>query len=118
MTTTHENVESPTERASRSPFIDFGSAPGSESELTIESIRERADATSEVLERIMQRERMDILTPGDKNMKRLVAKALIWTALVVGVGLLPTSCTTSGNWSPDLPEKGSAKGGASLLMKR
>lgn len=36
-------------------FIDFGSAPGSESELTIESIQERADATSEVLKRIMQR---------------------------------------------------------------
>lgn len=52
-------------------------------------------------------------------MKQLLSKALIWTALVVGVGLLPVSCaTTSGNWSPDLTEKGSAKGGASLLMKR
>lgn len=55
MMTTHEDVESPTERTSRSPFIDLGGAPGSESELTIESIRERADATSEVLERIMHR---------------------------------------------------------------
>jgi len=53
--TRHDNVESPTERARRNPFMDFGSAPGSESELTIEIIRERADATSEVLERIMQR---------------------------------------------------------------
>jgi hypothetical protein len=52
-------------------------------------------------------------------MKQLLAKALIWAALVVGVGLLATSCaTTSGNWSPDLQEKGSAKGGASLLMRR
>jgi len=51
-------------------------------------------------------------------MKQLLAKALIWTALVVGVGLLPVSCATTGdNWPPELPEKGSAKGGASLLMK-
>lgn len=52
MTTANENVESPTERASRSLFVDFASAPGSESELTIESIRERREATSEVMERI------------------------------------------------------------------
>ena len=54
MTTTRENVESPTDRASRSLLMDFGSGLGSGSELTIESIRARADATSEVLERIMQ----------------------------------------------------------------
>ena len=53
-----------------------------------------------------------------KDMKAS-AKALIWAALVVGVGLIVTSCaTTGGNWTPDFPEKGSAKGGASLLMKR
>jgi hypothetical protein len=55
MTTIHENVESPTERASRSLLMDFGSVPGSESELTIETIRERVDSTSEVLERILHR---------------------------------------------------------------
>jgi hypothetical protein len=55
MTTTHENVGSPTERASRSLLIDFGCAPGSESKLTIEIVRERADSTSEVLERILHR---------------------------------------------------------------
>ena len=55
MTTTHENVESPTERASRSLLMDFGSAPGSESELTIETIRERVDSTSEVPEWILHR---------------------------------------------------------------
>jgi hypothetical protein len=53
--TTHENAESPTGRASRSLLIDFGSASGSEAELIIESIPERADATSEVLERITER---------------------------------------------------------------
>ena len=51
-------------------------------------------------------------------MKRLLAKALICVALIVGIGVLATSDATTGNWSPDLPEKGSAKGGASLLMKR
>lgn len=55
MTTTHQNAENPTKRASRSLLIDFGSAPDSESELTIETIRKRADATSEVLERILHR---------------------------------------------------------------
>ena len=50
-------------------------------------------------------------------MKALLVKALVWTPFVVGIGLLPVSCATSGNWSLDLPEKGSAKG-ASLLMKR
>jgi hypothetical protein len=41
---------------------------------------------------------------------------------VVGVtalaGLLLSSCVTPGHWTPELPEKGSAKGGASLLMIR
>ena len=55
LTTTHENVESSTERAHRNPYMDVGSAPGSESELTIECIRERADTNSELLERIMRR---------------------------------------------------------------
>ena len=55
MTTIHEKVESPTERASRSLLVDFGSAPASESELTIEIIRERVDSSSEVLERILHR---------------------------------------------------------------
>ena len=36
-------------------FKHFGNAPRSESELTIESIRERVDSTSEVLERILHR---------------------------------------------------------------
>lgn len=53
--TTHENVENPTERTSRTLLVDFGSAPGSESELTIKTIRERVDSTSEVLERILHR---------------------------------------------------------------
>ena len=54
-----------------------------------------------------------------KDMKTSLSKALIWTALVVGVGLIVTSCaTTGGNWSSDFPEKGSAKGGASQLMRR
>lgn len=51
---THETVESPTEHASRRLLMDFGSAPGSESELTIESTRERTGTTYEVLEKIMQ----------------------------------------------------------------
>ncbi len=51
-------------------------------------------------------------------MKALLVKALEWTPFVVGIGLLPVSCATSGNWSLDLPEKSLAKGGASLLMKR
>lgn len=39
--------------------------------------------------------------------------------LAIGFGLATTSCvTTTGHWVPDFPEKGSAKGGASLLMKR
>lgn len=55
MTTTDENVEKPTERACRSRLMDFGSTPGSESKLTTETIRERADSTSEVLEGILHR---------------------------------------------------------------
>ena len=52
-------------------------------------------------------------------MKTSLPKALIWTALVIGVGLIVTSCvTTNGHWEPEFPEKGSAKGGASLLMRR
>ena len=39
-------------------------------------------------------------------------------AFVVGVVMLLTSCATTGRWEPEFPEKGSAKGGASLLMKR
>jgi hypothetical protein len=64
-------------------------------------------------------EHTDITTAGDKGMKQSLAKALIWIGWVVGVGLLQTSCaTTSSSWAPNLPEKVSAKGGASLLMKR
>ncbi len=48
--TRHDNVESPTERTSRNLFKDLGSVPGSESEWTIESIRERANTTSEGLD--------------------------------------------------------------------
>jgi hypothetical protein len=52
-------------------------------------------------------------------MRSFLTKTIIWTALVAAIGLLATSCaTTTGNWSPDVPEKGSAKGGASLLMQR
>ncbi len=50
MTTTRENVENPIERASRSFLMDFGRALGSQSELSIETIRERADSSSEVRE--------------------------------------------------------------------
>ena len=40
-------------------------------------------------------------------------------ALAIGFGLAATSCaTTNGHWEPEFPETGSAKGGASLLMKR
>jgi len=51
-------------------------------------------------------------------MKALLVKALVWTPFVVGVGLLPVSCATSGYWSLDLPEKRLAKGGPSLLIIR
>lgn len=52
-------------------------------------------------------------------MKLSLAKIFIWIALIVGAGLLQVSCvTTGGKWTSDLPETGSAKGGASLLMKR
>lgn len=52
-------------------------------------------------------------------MKLSLARIFIWMALIVGAGLLQVSCvTTGGNWASDLPETGSAKGGASLLMKR
>ena len=53
MTTTQKKVESPTKRTNRSLLMDFGSAPGSESELTVETNRDRVDSTSEVLERIL-----------------------------------------------------------------
>ena len=53
--TRHDNVESPTGRTGLNLFMDFGSVPGSESEWTIESIRERADTVSEVLEGILRR---------------------------------------------------------------
>ena len=54
-----------------------------------------------------------------KEMKSFAKKWLVGLVSVVGVVMLMTSCaTTGGNWSPDFPEKGSAKGGASLLMRR
>lgn len=40
-------------------------------------------------------------------------------AFVLTISLVTSSCvTTNGHWEPEFPEKGSAKGGASLLMKR
>jgi len=52
-------------------------------------------------------------------MNTLLARLLVWTVSVVGVAMLISSCaTTGGNWAPDRPEKGSAKGGASSLMQR
>jgi hypothetical protein len=56
---------------------------------------------------------------GGQNQNAWLAKRLVCVVLVTGLELLVTSCaTTNGNWSPDFPEKGSAKGGASLLRKR
>ena len=50
---------------------------------------------------------------------KISLSSILAIALAIGFGLAATSCaTTNGNWSSDLPEKGSAKGGASLLMKR
>jgi hypothetical protein len=43
---------------------------------------------------------------------------LLSVASVVGLVMLLTSCATTGHWEPDFPEKGSAKGGASQLMRR
>ena len=42
-----------------------------------------------------------------------------WAALLLLIGgaMLLTSCAT-GPWQPELPEKGSAKGGAAYLMAR
>lgn len=51
-------------------------------------------------------------------MKSLARKWMPLVALVVGVVMFLTSCVTTGHWEPDFPEKGSAKGGASLLMRR
>lgn len=40
-------------------------------------------------------------------------------AFVVSISLVTSSCVTpNGNWEPEFPEKGSAKGGASQLMRR
>ena len=44
-----------TEHAGFAPFTPFGDAPRSGSEWTIESIRERVDSSSEVLEIILHR---------------------------------------------------------------
>ena len=52
------------------------------------------------------------------TMKALAKKWLPLVASVVGVMMLLTSCATTGHWEPDWPEKGSAKGGASQLMRR
>ena len=50
---------------------------------------------------------------------KISLSSILAIGLAIGLGLAATSCaTTNGNWSSDLPEKGSAKGGASLLMKR
>lgn len=51
-------------------------------------------------------------------MKSLVTKWLAPWVSVVGAVMLLTSCLTTGPWEPEFPAKGSAKGGASLLMKR
>jgi hypothetical protein len=51
-------------------------------------------------------------------MSSLVKKWLPSMASVVGSMMLLTSCATTGHWEPDFPEKGSAKGGASQLMRR
>jgi hypothetical protein len=44
-------------------------------------------------------------------------KLVLTIGLLVFAGALLSSCA-SGPWSPELPEKGSAKGGAAWLMKR
>ena len=52
-------------------------------------------------------------------MNSRLVKTCVWTVLVAGAALFTTSCvTTNGHWEPEFPEKGSAKGGASLLMQR
>ncbi len=51
-------------------------------------------------------------------MKSFVKKWLPCLALAVGAVMFLTSCATTGRWEPEFPEKGSAKGGASLLLKR
>lgn len=48
----------------------------------------------------------------------LMKKWLPGLASVIGLVTLLTSCATVGHWEPEFPEKGSAKGGSSLLMKR
>jgi hypothetical protein len=45
-------------------------------------------------------------------------KWFLSVAFVAGVMMFLTSCATTGHWEPQFPEKGSAKGGASLLMRR
>ncbi len=52
-------------------------------------------------------------------MNTSLAKWLALVVLVVGLGVLVTSCATTGTalWG-GVVEKGSAKGGASLLMRR
>ena len=82
------------------------------SKLSLLAVSAEALSLSAATEAGVPKERID-------DMKKSLAKALIWTVLVVGVGLVATTCaTTNGNWSPDFPEKGSAKGGASQLMRR
>jgi len=51
-------------------------------------------------------------------MNSSLVRKLVWTVLVAGAVLLATSCVTTGHWEPEPMEKGSAKGGASLLMQR
>lgn len=52
-------------------------------------------------------------------MNAWLTKRLVWVVLVVGLGLLVTSCATTGTTlGQGVVEKGSAKGGASLLMGR
>ena len=52
------------------------------------------------------------------EMKASHTKMLVWFALVVGAGLLATSCaSTNEGLGGGLVEKGSARGGASQLMK-
>ena len=52
------------------------------------------------------------------HMKPFVNKWLNPSVVVAGAVMLLTSCATIGHWEPQFPEKGSAKGGASLLMRR
>ena len=58
-------------------------------------------------------------TEQGKSMKSFAKKWLAGLVSAVGVVMLMTSCaTTGGNSSPNFLEKGSAKGGASQLMRR